>query len=143
MHYEHVNCEHYAGDRRRVLHEAELEIVVEYLVAKFGRSANAQRVTVRRSPDDRFEPDVAAGSRPVLDDERATELLGEPLGNQARVDVVRAAGRKTDNEAHRPGRIGLRPREARGRLQRGSARGETEKLPTGKFHGARPAGRAQ
>src|SRR5262249_8622620 len=45
------------------------------------------------------------------------------------------AGRKTDNEAHRPGGIGLRPRDARGRRQRGSARGELQKFPAGSFHG--------
>src|SRR5207245_4424206 len=42
-----------------------------------------------------LEPDVAGGPRPVFDDERATELLREPVGNQASVDIVRAAGRKT------------------------------------------------
>src|SRR5262245_42410326 len=84
----------------------------------------------RRRPDDRFEPDVAGGSRPVLDDERATELLGEPFGNQASVDVVRAAGRKTNNEAHRPRRISLRPSEPRDGRQRGSARGQMQKLPS-------------
>jgi hypothetical protein len=106
------------------VHEAELELVVEYLIAQFGRSANTERVTVRRRPHDRFKSNIAAGARAVLDDERATEVLGEPLGNQAGVDVVRAAGRKTDNETHRPGRIGLCPRDARGRRQRRSARGE-------------------
>src|SRR5262249_11763693 len=89
-----------------------------------------------RRPNDRFESDVAGGSRPVLDDERATELLGEPFGNQASVDVVRAADRKTNNEAHRPRRIGFRPRDPRDGRQRGSARGQMQKLPSvGKFHG--------
>jgi hypothetical protein len=40
----------------------------------------------------------------------------------ASVDVVRAAGRKTNNEAHRPGRIGLRSRDAGHRRQPGSPR---------------------
>src|SRR5262249_34212198 len=95
----------------------------------------AQRVTVRRRPNDRCEPDVAGGSRPVLDDERATELLGEPFGNQASVDVVRAAGRKTNDEAHRPRRIGVCPRDPRDGGECGGARCEMEKISAGEVYG--------
>ena len=40
-----------------------------------------------------------------------------------------------DDDAHRPRRIGLRPRDARHGRQRGSARGQMQKISTGKFHG--------
>src|SRR5215470_13119129 len=70
----------------------------------FGATTPNQ-ITIRPRPDDGFECDVAGRSRPVLDDERAAQLLGEPLGNQASVDVVCAAGRKTNDDAHRPQRI--------------------------------------
>ena len=44
-------------------------------------------------------------------------------------------GGKADDDAHRPRRIGLRPRDARHGRQRGSARGQMQKLPSvGKFH---------
>ena len=38
------------------------------------------------------------------------------------------AGGKADDDAHRPRRIGLRPRDARHGRQRGSARGQMQKL---------------
>ena len=45
------------------------------------------------------------------------------------------AGGKADDDAHRPRRIGLRPRDTRHGRQRGSARGQMQKLPSvGKFH---------
>ena len=78
--------------------------------------------------------DIAAGARPVLDDEWLTEPLRQPLSDQARDDVGRAAGGKADDDAHRPRRIGLRPRDARHGRQRGSARGQMQKLSAGKFH---------
>src|SRR5262245_57386555 len=40
----------------------------------------------------------------------------------------------TDNQTHGPRRIGLRPRDARHSRQRGSARGQMQKLSAGKFH---------
>jgi hypothetical protein len=49
--------------------------------------------------------------------------------------VGRAARRIADNQAKRPRRIALRPREARHDRERGSARGQMQKMPTvGKFH---------
>src|SRR6185295_4428940 len=48
--------------------------------------------------------------------------------------VVRAAGWESHNEAHRPGRIPLRPCDPQQGRQRGSARGQTQKSTAGKFH---------
>src|SRR5215471_19972335 len=46
-----------------------------------------------------------------------------------------AARRKTYDLAHRPRRLGLRPRDARDGRERGSAGGQMQKLPSvGKFH---------
>jgi hypothetical protein len=56
-------------------------------------------------------------------------------GYQTRKRVAYAAGAKAHNDPHRPGRIGLRPRNARDGRQRGSTRGEMQKLPSvGKVH---------
>ena len=41
---------------------------------------------------------------------------------------------KADDDAHRPRRIGLRPRNARHGRQRGSARCQMQKSAAGKFH---------
>src|SRR5215469_14989752 len=50
------------------------------------------------------------------------------------MNVDRAAGRIAGDDAHRPRRIGLCPSEARQCRQRGSARGQTQKISAGKFH---------
>jgi hypothetical protein len=57
------------------------------------------------------------------------------LAHQACHDVGGTTGRKSDNDAHRPRRIGLRPSKARHGRERGSARCQMQKLPSvGKFH---------
>ncbi len=52
--------------------------------------------------------DVATGPGPVLNDELLAEPFGQPLRQQARCDVGRAASGETDDDAHRLRRIGLR-----------------------------------
>ena len=56
------------------------------------------------------------------------------MADQARGDVSAAAGGKADNDADRPRWIGLRPRKARHGRERGSARGQMQKISAGKFH---------
>src|SRR5262249_17867391 len=85
---------------------------------------------------------IASGARSVLDDEWLPEPLRQPLTHQACDDVARPAGWKTDNDAHRPRRIGLRESKGRGGRQRGSAGGQMQKISAGKFHSALPAFRA-
>ena len=80
--------------------------------------------------DNRLGGDIGSRAWLVLDDERLAEPLREPLTNETRGDVGRAASQETDNNAHRPRRIGLRPRETRHGRQRGSTRGQMQKLPT-------------
>jgi len=47
-----------------------------------------------------------------LDDERPAEPFCQPLPIRAREDVVRASGRKTDDDRSRPRWIGLRPKKS-------------------------------
>src|SRR5262249_25017645 len=78
---------------------------------------------------------VAAGAWPVLNNELLTEPLREPLSYQTRDDVTRTAGAIADEDAHRPRRIGLRPRKPRDGRERGGAGGQLQKLVSvGKFH---------
>ena len=59
----------------------------------------------------------------------------QPLADQTSDDVGRSAGGKWDDDAHRPCRVSLRPRDAGHGRQRGSARGQMQKLSSvGKFH---------
>src|SRR5215471_19392639 len=47
--------------------------------------------------------------------------------------LIEAGGGKSHNDPHGPRRIGLRPRDARYRRQRGSARGQMQEFAAGKF----------
>ena len=52
---------------------------------------------------------------------------------------LRTTGGKSDDDAHRPRRIGLRPCDARHDRQRGGARGQMQEFRVGKFHLALPS----
>ena len=84
--------------------------------------------------DDGLGGDIAAGARPVLDDEGLAKTLRQPLSYQPRDDVVSAAGCEADDHAHRPRRIGLRPCSARDGRERRNARGQMQEFAAGKFH---------
>jgi hypothetical protein len=56
------------------------------------------------------------------------------LADQACHDVGATSGGKSDNDAHRPRRIGLREGEARHGRQRSNACGQMQKSTAGNFH---------
>src|SRR5215471_16564113 len=121
-----------ARDRRDVADEIEIELVVERRVDRVRGADQEQRVAIRGLVRDRLGADV--GTRgPVLDSELLAETLREPLTDHACGDVARAAGGKRYDPAHRPRRIGLRPRDPRHRRQRGDAGGQMEKISAGSF----------
>ena len=96
-------------------------------------------MAIRRCTYDRLSADSAASPGAVVDDEWLAEPLLQPLSHRACEDVARAAGGKSDDDAHRPRGIGLRPRDPRHDRERGRARGQMQKLPAvGKFHVALP-----
>src|SRR5215468_1183361 len=121
MHRHDVRHVVHGRDRRDVADEIEIELVVERRVDRVESTDQEQRVTVGRGTHDRLGGDIAAGSRTVLDDERLTEPLRQPLTYQARRDVRTASGREANNDAHRPRWIGLRPSNMRHGRERGSA----------------------
>src|SRR5262249_16524936 len=63
------------------------------------------RMAVRGRTRDRLGGDVARSARSVLNDEWLAKALRQPLTDQAREDVGRAAGRNADNDAHRPRQV--------------------------------------
>src|SRR5262249_33988654 len=78
---------------------------------------------------------VATCTRTAVDRYRPDDLACAP-GEQTRtLKIEHAARRERHDDAHRPRRIGLRPRDPRDGRQRGSACGEMEKISAGKFHG--------
>ena len=83
------------------------EIVVERrpvqcCVDDVWRADRQQRVTVGGRPHDGLGGDVAGGAGPILDDDRLTETLLQPLPDHAGEKVRRATGRKADENADRP-----------------------------------------
>ena len=99
-----------------------IELVVERRVGRVASAAQEESVSVGRRAHDRLSADGASSTWPVLDHERPAEPLRQPLAHQARDDIDPTAGGKSDNDTHRPRRIGLRPRDPRQNRQRGSAR---------------------
>jgi hypothetical protein len=63
-------------------------------------------------------PDIAGGTRTVLNDEWLLETFGEPSSHQAGDDVGGAASGKSREDTHWPRRIGLRPCEMGRKRQR-------------------------
>ena len=63
--------------------------------------------------------DAAPGTGAVLDDERPAEPLRQPLADQPCNDVDVVASGESDDDVHRPRRVGLRPSETRNGWQRG------------------------
>jgi len=81
--------------------------------------------------DNRLGGDI--GSRDWLY-ERLAEPIREPLTNETRGDVGRAASQETNNDAHRPRRISLCPSKVRDARKSGSARCQPQKSTAGEFH---------
>ena len=117
-----------ARDGGDVAKKNEIELVVEGRVDRVRRSYHEERVAVRRRPHDRLGANIVAATRAVFYDELLAEPLRKPRSDEPRDNVGRAAGAGGGDDAHRPRRIGLRPCDARHGRQRGSARGQMQKL---------------
>ena len=118
-----------AGDWRGVANEVKFKIVVQGRIDRVRSVGQEQRMAVGRCAHHRLGGDIAGGAGPVVDEELLTQTVREPLSDQARNDVDLAAGRKPDDNAYRPLRIGLRP-AIRGTV--GSATAPTAKCRNGR-----------
>src|SRR4029077_8259931 len=90
-----------------------------------------ERIAIRRRTYDRLGADSAASSRTVVDNKWVAKPLLQPLSHRTCEEVARAAGGKSDDDTHRPRRIGLRPRNPRDDRQRGT-RCQMQKFAAGK-----------
>src|SRR5262249_52019646 len=113
-----------ARDRRDVVDEIVIELLIKRRVDRVRRTCQEERVAVRGSAHDRFGADIAAATWAVFDDELLAKPLREPRRDEPRENVWRAGGARGGDDAHRPRRVGLRPRDARDYRQRGSAYGQ-------------------
>ena len=59
---------HEARDRSDVADEIEVRLLVERGADRVGRRGKQERIAVRRRIDGDFKADIAAGTRPILDD---------------------------------------------------------------------------
>src|SRR3989442_5070951 len=123
-----------AGEGGDIPDEIVIEVLVGRRVNHIVRADGEQRVTIGRRAHHGLGRDIAAGARPVLDDELLTEPLRQPLTHDARGDVERLAGDKSDDHAHRARRVSLRPGNAAYDRERSSARDQLQKLSAGKLH---------
>jgi hypothetical protein len=108
--HHHAGAVHHPGDRRDVANDVEAQIVVEPGAEGIHRGDHEQRVAVRGSADHRFGREIAAGAGTIVDDERMAQPGRQPIGDDAREQIGRAAGSRADDEPHRPRRIALRVR---------------------------------
>ena len=97
-----------AGNGGDVADEIEIELLVKRCIDRVGGAHDEQRIAVRRCADRGFDRDIAAGARPVVDDDLLTEPLGEPLRHHPRCNVGRTPSRKPNDQAHRSRGVGLR-----------------------------------
>jgi len=115
---------------RDIANEVEVQLGVKRGVDRIRRIDQQERVAVGRGVHDRLGADVVAGAGLVLDDELLAEPLRQPMPDQARQNVGRAAGRIGDDPAYRPRRI----IEGRGAAQTGKRCSQhakqAQKVPT-------------
>ncbi len=123
-----------ASDRRDVTDKIEIQVVIERLIDSVGRGHMQECIPVGCRPYDRLGSDIATCAGPVLNNERLTQAIRQPLTHEASGDVSRTTSGKTDDQAYRSCRIGLRHRNARHCREHGSACRQMQKLTAEKFH---------
>ena len=106
----------------------EIQMLIKRGVDGIGRDDEEKRIAVRRRVGDEFGADIAGSARPIVDDELLTEAFRHGLRYQARDNVGRETGRKSDDDMRRPGRIIERRSAARRERQCGGACGQLQKL---------------
>src|SRR5262249_8501221 len=77
-----------ARDRNYVPEKIIIDLVVDRGVDRVRRSDPEERMAVCRRSDHDFGRDRTGRSRPVLDEERLTEALRQPLTQRTRDDVA-------------------------------------------------------
>src|SRR5262249_6662587 len=125
----------YECDRLEVGHSVVGRIPVKRLALRKGvGAAENELIAIRRRPCHAVGAGYAAPSANAFDDHLLTQKLGEARAKDSRQNVGSAAGGEGHHHGRRTRRISLRPSETRGGRQRGSARGQMQKISAGKFH---------
>ena len=93
----HVGEADEARDRLDLAQKFEIELFVEAGIGGVGRRRQQQRVAVGRCADERLGRDIGAAARAALNDELLVEPLRQPLPEQSRRHVGRAARQMADD----------------------------------------------
>jgi hypothetical protein len=136
MNLHHQRRPHQDHHRDHVDREVVAEVVVERGVDRVDRVGHEQRVAVGRRAHRHLGANVVSAAGTILDEECLAEPLGEPLRDDARRNIGRAARRSRDNDAHRASRIVLCACRARCQRQRCDADGTIEEFAAGRSHRA-------
>ena len=100
----HVSEQRY---RREIVHAIKRHCCKQRMIhGVHAHRIEQERVTVRRRSRHDSRANVARRSRAVLDDDRLTERLVQVVGNDARQNVGRSAGREWHDERNGTIRIG-------------------------------------
>ncbi len=123
-------------DRNEVLVGVVGQLAVEkWIHHQRAVDRHQERVAVRVGLGDDLRADDRVGARPVVDDDRLAEFVGELLADEAGEEIRRPARRERDDQADRARRIGL----GSGRLGCGRKAGQQhDDDQQGPFH-ARPS----
>src|SRR5262245_32066483 len=100
MHQRDVRLASNGCDERDVADEIEIQLLVERRVDCGIRADQQQRIAIGGCAYDRLCTDVAASTRPVLNDEGLAESLRQPLTHQTGQEVIRATRGKAGYQAH-------------------------------------------
>src|SRR6185437_2501335 len=123
-------------DRCEVIGRVVAEWVEKRIYGEINSPSEQNRVAVRCRLCDGLRTNVPTGPASVLNHDLLSPHFGKPVCQRPGESVAASACCKRHYQAHISVRIGLRPRDVRDGPQRGSARGEMQKLSAGKFHDA-------
>src|SRR6516165_9432339 len=88
-----------------VVSRMKLKIVVERRIDGIRRRGHKKCVAIWTRLHDRFSGQICAGARLIFDDKLLPKPLRQPWTQQTCQDVGNAAGRKADNQTHRPRQV--------------------------------------
>jgi hypothetical protein len=111
--HDHIRRSPELCDRREIFDGVVGNFRIQAWIDDVGARRDQERVAVRLGVGRGTDPDIAAGSRPVLDDDTAAQGMAEMLAENARHDVGRSGRRERHDDLDGAAGIVRRPRPGR------------------------------